>query len=218
MQYLERAAELLIAQPVLPASVLLAFLLVYSLISILGLIYMGMDAPDMDLDVEIDAGVDLTAGTGLGMATVKWLNLSRVPLFVWGACFILLWWFISACLWIWFDQFDYQANWMMAAFLSSRSAVIAIGLTKYATNPMTKWFEVDRYNPGRLIGQSCEVCTGKVDTTFGQARYQTDAAPLLLNVRTDGPELMKGTLARIIDFDAEKRVYTVEAVEDEPNE
>ncbi|WP_145346495.1 OB-fold-containig protein [Rosistilla ulvae] len=209
--YFERAAEIIAAQPVLPASILLAFLVVYSIVSLFGLIDLDMDAPDFDFDADFDLG---SAG-GFGMLTFRWLNLAQIPIVIWGGLFTLLWWITSAVLWVTWDASDYQANWWTAGLLSARSAVIGVVLTKFTTEPMKKWFVTARYNAEMLLGQVCQICTGQADTDFGQARFKTDAAPLLLNVRTDGVTLKKGDLATIIDFDQERRIYTVTAIDDE---
>lgn len=211
--YLERAAELLSAQPVIPASVLLGFLIVYSIVSMFGLIDLDMDAPELDFDFDTD--FDLGAIGGLGAITLRWLNLAQIPIVIWGGLFTLLWWVVSAILWVTLDATDYEANWLTAGLLSARSAVFAVLLTKLTTEPMKKWFVTSRYNAATLIGQHCEISTGKADTEFGQARFRTDAAPLLLNVRTDGVTLHKGESAKIIDFDQERRIYTVTAIDDE---
>ena len=57
--------------------------------------------------------------------------------------------------------------------------------------------------------------TSKADSKFGQAKYRTEAAPLLLNVRTDGSIIRKGERARLIDFDSKKRIYTVTRISTE---
>jgi hypothetical protein len=94
--------------------------------------------------------------------------------------------------------------------LSIRNFVIATAIVKGATQPMLKYFVAPPlYDQRRLLGATCEICTSEATPEFGQAKFRTNASPLLLNVRTDGAHITKGTEVRIIGFDKEKRIYEV---------
>ena len=89
-------------------------------------------------------------------------------------------------------------------------AVIAAVITKFATAPLAPYLGGGAaYSEETLIGRSCVVSSGEATPTFGQAKYNTGGAPLLLNIRTDGPHLAKGTPVRIVSFDPSKRIYSV---------
>ena len=62
-----------------------------------------------------------------------------------------------------------------------------------------------------LIGKEAEISSYEATSEHGQVKYKTDAAPLLLNVRTDGPHLEKGTRVWITHYDPKRRVYIVSA-------
>ena len=57
---------------------------------------------------------------------------------------------------------------------------------------------------------------GEATATFGQAKYSTGGAPLLLNIRTDGVHLAKGDVAIIVAYDTERRIYTVTSASTSP--
>lgn len=210
--------------PVWPASVMLSFLLLYSVLILVG-------AADADLETSNfggSGGLEVEAGDvgtepsshgadalgSIGATTVRWLNLSRVPLFVWGGVFGFLWWVVSLVLWESFDSRRYEPTLLPSLLLTVRNVVIAVAATKLATGPMTRWFERNRfYRADQLIGSECEISTGEATPLFGRAKYKTDAAPLLLNVRTNGETLVKGQRAKIVDFDAQTRIYTVQSSE-----
>ena len=79
---------------------------------------------------------------------------------------------------------------------------------------MRGWFERGRaFSIETLVDEVCEIQTGEANVEFGRAKYKTDGAPLLLNVRTRGETLVKGERAKIVDYDPEKRIYIVESVE-----
>lgn len=223
--------ERMFVGPVWPASVLVCLLSLYTLIALFGLIDLDFGLggeTDVDLGGDLDAGgFDAELGGeslephsdllgGAGAATLRWMNLGRVPLIVWAAVFTVVFWAISYGLWYGFDTFRYQPTLVTSVLLVLRNGVIAIGTTKLLTNPLKRVFEPPpSYGPSNLIGQRCVVVSGQVTTDFGQAKFSTDAAPLLLNVCTDGECIPRGSSVEIVAFDADRRVYKVTNVPDE---
>ena len=95
----------------------------------------------------------------------------------------------------------------MALFKSGGIAVI---LTKIFTQPLRGKFVHQEPNTIKdLVGQTCVVTTTEVNDKVGQAEYRTEAAPLLLNVRSENNSLAKGDTAVIVDFDESNHVYIV---------
>lgn len=221
--------ESVFAGPMWPASVLLGLLICYLILAILGAADLHLDGPDVGLSDVADAaiggdlgGTDPTADVGaggssstqgadligLGAVSLRWLNLGRIPAILWLGTFTIVFWCVSWGLWTFVD--DQSSSLPVILLLIGRNIVISVAMTKFATNPMLEWFaDASRYHPGTLIGQHCEISTGEATPSFGQARFRTNAAPLLLNVHTDGGTLKKGDLARITAFDPERRIYTV---------
>ncbi len=220
-------AERMFVGPLWPASILVCMLVVYTLLALIGLVDFGFDVPNVDLDVDpgLDAGVDmatdvpdLSGGTqvnadfleGLGGVTVRCTNFGRVPIVLWGGIFSVAFWSVSYYLWHTFDSQKYSADLLPSVLLSIRNLVIATGITKGITQPMLGQFvDPPSYDQRKLVGATCEICTTEATPEFGQAKFRTNASPLLLNVRTDGPHIAKGTEVRIIGFDKEKRIYKV---------
>ena len=200
MEYVEQC----VTGPNLPATVLLILILIYGVFVILG----ALDFALFDFDVDVDA--DAGAFSSIGFVTLKFLNIGNVPIMIWVTIFGLTWWCVSLALWNLFDMETYEAKWQFAAQLTVRNALVAVVLTKIFTEPLIKVFERhEEHRPEDLIGQSCVIATVEATPDFGQARYQTDGAPLLLNVKTDGEQLAKGDRAMIVDFDPETRVYLI---------
>lgn len=204
--------ELAFTGPVWPASVMLMLLLAYSVLVFFGLADSAMDPPDFGTG---DPSVDVSDSfTSVGTMSIRWLNLDSVPIFIWFGVFGLCWWLISLGLWDWFDSARYQPIVTTSLLLALRNVVIAAGVTKLLTKPMRSWFERGRaYSAEVLIGETCEIQTGEANGDYGRAKYKTDGAPLLLNVKTRGELLIKGQLAEIVDFDPEKRIYIVQSIE-----
>ena len=199
LQYLEHC----IAGPNMPASIALVLVLIYGLMVIIG-------AFDIDLfDFDLDFDGDADALTSAGFVTLKFLNIGQVPVVIWFGTFGLAWWAASMLLWFLWDLESYSGHWWLITQLILRNIAIGIVLTKLATQPLIRLFErQEQYKPGDLIGEICEITTAATEE-FGQARYRTDGAPLLLNVKTDQGELAKGEQARILEFDQQTRIYLI---------
>jgi hypothetical protein len=190
--------------PVYPASILVCLLILYSLVAIIGLVDFGSELPDFDFDGDLDSV------QGIGVATLRWTNIAHVPLLVWGGVFTILFWSISYWLWHCFDSLRYEATLGISLLLVIRNLVISVVGTKYLTQPLNRYFApLPSYASQNLIGATCEITSLQADADFGTAKFRTDGAPLLLNVRTDGSTLNKGDEARIIDFDPQKRLYKI---------
>ncbi len=198
--------------PLWPASILVCLMVLYTLMALIGLIDFEMDAPDLDFDPGIDLEVpaDWDFWHGIGAASVRWTNFGRVPVLIWAGLFTIAYWAVSFLLWHGFDSERYSPTWLPSLLLSIRNIVIATGITKALTQPLIGYFlPGPSYDVDHLIGATCEVSTSEVTPKFGQGKFRTQAAPLLLNIRTDGPHIAKGTEVRIIAFDKEKRTYIV---------
>jgi hypothetical protein len=202
----------LIAGPVLPATLLLAGLALWSLLALAGAADLNFTpgGGDLDMGSSLDAPNPVDAASSLGLATLRWLNLRGVPVIVWSGVFVILFWLISINFWILVDSRFFAAPGVIwSSLLAVRSGLIAVLLTRYLTRPMRGWFRAERLTSTSLIGQECEISSLEASPEFGQVKYKTDGSPLLLNVRTDGPHLARGARVWITHYDAQRRVYIV---------
>lgn len=195
--------------PVLPASILLGMLLLWSLLALLGTV--DIDIPGGDLSIDGDVKVDMQLETtGLGLLVSRWLNIGRVPLLLWLGAFSVIWWFVSAMLWVLVDSKLFSPpGWTWSSLLIVKNLAISIPLTKLITNPMRGWFETEHISAHSIVGQECSISSLQATPEFGQVKLKTDGSPLLLNVRTDGPHLARGARVWITHYDSKRRVYVV---------
>lgn len=201
----------LIAGPVLPATIVAGLMVCWGLFAIFGAMDLEIPSGDMDVDLDVDVADVSVGNVTSGFNLLAWLNLGRVPLVLWAGVFAIGFWFVSISSWLFVEKmfFEEWPGFLWSVLLSAKSFVIAIFLTKFATAPMGKWFDVQEVSAKNLVGQECEISSLEATPDFGQVKYKTEGAPLLLNVRTDGPHLAKGTRVWIIHYDAQKRVYVV---------
>ncbi|MFG0289331.1 MAG: DUF1449 domain-containing protein [Rhodopirellula sp. JB044] len=235
--WVQNVLEHLFVGPVWPASILAAIVLSLVMVSLLGVFSFdfGIDGPDLDVDPGVDVGVDADAGVdpgadagghsdahhgadgafgGFAAATMKAVHLDRVPLMVWLTVFSLFFWVLSYVLWFEFDVRRYPATFVSSLLLTIRNGVIAVVLTRFMTSPLHRLLvPPTHYHASSLIGGVAVVETSSVDSTFGRARYSTNAAPLLIDIRTSGDPIKKGTPVRIMTYDEDAKVYHVEPAE-----
>ncbi|MGB7348002.1 MAG: DUF1449 domain-containing protein [Pirellulaceae bacterium] len=217
--------------PVWPASIMLALMIIYAGVAAMGVgdFDTGMDV-DLDVDLDMDVDVpDMDVGGldggdlhhpgllgSLGAMTVKWSNFGRIPIAIWGSVFTLALWGISYSLWHGFDVHRYSATLIPSILLTIRNTVIAVLITKPVTQPLVGKFDKEPgYDSKRIVGSTCEISSIEATPSYGQAKFRTNAAPLLLNVRTDGSTFPRGTEVRVIDFNPNKRIYTVTSITSE---
>lgn len=230
----------LIAGPVIPATIALAILMLWSLLTIsLGI---GLEVhhgwpfsmhPDIGGDFSSIGNGDSShsflelCGEWLGaiiLAPAKWLNLSTVPLVVWFGFFAITWWTVSVSLWTTLDQSilgwlhlestnTNEFPWFVTKLLIARNILFALPLTKFLTHPLQGLFSsTSAIASQSLVGEEAEIWSLEATPESGQAKHKTDGAPLLLNVRTDGHHLEKGTKVWLTHYDPQRRVYLVEPI------
>ncbi len=208
----------------LPPSIMLLLLFLWSIATIA--IGFGSDLSIADwLPSEPSVGpnhegmaetIQQTAGTAIGgvvLTPAKWLNLRDLPIIVWGGVFTIAWWVVSIVGWYVCDVhlFGKEVEWFWSTLLIMRNIAIALVATKFITQPMRNWFANHELVARDLVGEEVLIISYDASPTHGQARFKTDGAPLLLNIRTDGPILPKGTRVWITHYDIAKRIYIVSA-------
>lgn len=196
--------------PVLPASVLLLLVVGYWLLVIVG----SMDIDVLDLDLDLDTDVDAQGHSGwfssTGGMVLRFLNLGEIPVMIWLTVFALSLWITSV---VWYHVEANHDDWLAVQILLRNSAVALIA-TKLITQPMTRLIDRTELRKAKdLLGCMCTISTMEVTERHGQAKVQTEGAPLLLHVRTRSGVLAKGDSARIVDYDPATSIYYVEKVE-----
>lgn len=204
--------ELCFTMPVLPATLLMLVILGYVSLVLLGAL--DFELFDLDIDVDLDLDADVGALSNIGMLTLKFLNLADVPIMIWLSLFGLAWWGLSQLLWMIWDVSSLDPNMRLLVF---RNVAVAVFATKFMTNPLAKGFaKPKQFKPEQLLGQKCEITTYEATEEFGQAKFQSEAAPILLDVRTNQGSISKGSQALIVDYDPESKIHYLDAISDPP--
>lgn len=216
----------LVAAPVLPATVLMIVLVVWSMVTI---VIGGLDshlAASWHLHNPFTGGghadadglshtITHTLGDAMGsvvLAPAKWLNLNQLPIVLWTGIFTICWWSVSILTWVSVDTaLVKEPGTLAVSMMIVRNLVLGLLATKVITQPMRGWFDTNELTSASLVGQEAEISSFDATPENGQVKFKTHGAPLLLNVRTDGPHLPKGTRVWLTHYDQQKRIYIVSA-------
>lgn len=193
-------------------TVLLGLVLLYWIMIIVG--FIGMDAIDLDLDADVGVDGDMdfdVGGPGIFASLTQFLHMQDVPIVIVASFFIIFWWIITVSV-------NHVINpdqgfWISLAILLP-CVVASLLLTKIAITPFARGLKnYDEFQDARerLIGSVTTVTTSAVTPEFGQVELATDGPEITMNARTlPGVKLTKGDAAKIIAYDEQTDIYTVE--------
>jgi hypothetical protein len=206
--------QLLSTFPSAVPTVLLAVLMIYWVISILGVIDMG---DSLDLDLHTDAGhaahdaPDLHTLAGYLVA----LGLGGVPLSVAASVLMFFTWLATVLL------HQYVVQWLPSGLLRAVAGVavllfaaaLSLPITARVLRPMRGLFvkHAARSNDS-LVGLDCRIVTQSVDAGFGRAEVEDHGASINIRVWAAQPnDLKKDSRAVILAYDAATQQYEVQA-------
>lgn len=204
---MEAFLETCFTGPVLPASILLVLVAMYWAMFVVGAA--GLELFDLDLDFDADLDVDSAFDTVMsaGAITLRFLNIGKLPFNLWLSVFALAYWVISIA----WDKPEYHEAIGMTIAIAGRNALVSLVPAKILTQPLRGKFDpVEPDSAEDLVGKVGEVTTSEVSQSSGQARFASDGAPLLLNVRTIQGILPKNEQVTIVDYESDKNIYLVE--------
>lgn len=198
--------------PTAVPTVLLAVLLVYWLLSMIGLTDMGEA-----IDVDVDAGhashdaPELHTLAGYLVA----LGLGGVPLSVAASVLVFFTWLFTALAhqyllaWLPGDAL----RWIAGAAVLLGAVGLAIPVSARILKPMRGLFvkHAARSNAS-LVGLDCKIVTGSVDQRFGRAEVAANGASINIRVWAAVPNtLARNSRAIIISYDEASQQYEVQA-------
>lgn len=195
-------------------TLLLALVVCYWLLVILGAMDFDTDIPDADLDADSDGhhAHDGMSTGGVWLTAGRFLGFSQVPLVVWGSFMVLFLWFGSLVL---NQVWNPSHNTLQAFILLLPNLISSLVITKLVTIPIAKLLNAMTdagSEPVELVGLTGTVCSIEADITYGQLEVAADGAPLLINVRTHSGTLVKGSRAKISAAGPDNAFYFIESL------
>ncbi len=212
--------------PVIVYTFLVAIIVIYWLLAMIGTV--DIDMLDVDFDLDADVDMDVNAGNGLGADVdaeglsgvtgfmVKW-GLTGVPVTVVISVLVASAWLIC---YLGMSLAYALISWKILLFISAGfwlifSAVLAVPVTGWFIKPMKKFFvSYTAAEKSSFVGKTCQVKTGKVTLNFGQAELEDGGAGMLFDVRADEAYgIKKGDWVIIVEYDEEDGSYLVRKTE-----
>ncbi|MBU2710555.1 hypothetical protein [Zooshikella harenae] len=198
--------------PTIVYSVLLAFVLAYWLLSLIGL----LDIDILDLDLDIDGDVEFTGLTGSISGLLISCGLTGVPLTIVVSLLVIFSWIFT-----YFTDFFLlqllEPNWIRSLLgLASiiASFLISVPITARLIQPLKPLFQTHDSRLGSIVGTTCIVTSSKVNEHFGRAEIKKDHDAIIIYIRSNEPNtIRKGDNVLIIDCDAEKNIYKVASID-----
>ena len=194
----------------LPYTILLGLIVLYWISVILG--FFDLDLFDFDLDTDVDADVDVDIGGlgGIGIAVLKFFHVGQMPITILISFFALSTWVISVLANYYYNS---NSNFLFSLLFFVPNVIISLFVTKFCTLPFRALFvklNKEGEDTEEVVGRMCVVTSSRVDSKFGQAEIRTAAAPLQLNVRTLGDEVLeKGEEVPVVQEDPGRNFYIV---------
>ncbi|MFC5269968.1 hypothetical protein [Adhaeribacter terreus] len=209
----------LLQAAVAPANIipttLMVLIIMYWVSVIIGLLDLQAFNIEIEKDFHIDTHVDAHHEFSVAWLNnvLAFFNLGRIPFMVFMSFLVLPFW-VLAILTVHYAPFLPAG---IAFLLLIPNLFLSLFIAKALTTPFVKMFaalEKEHDSTVTIIGKVCTVLLPATSTEMGQASVKTDAAPLILNVKTTrGATLKKGDTALVIDYLPEKQLYLIEPYE-----
>lgn len=214
--------------PVVIFTFLLAIIICYWLLALLGAVDIEMFdlsfEADLDLELDGDIGADLDSNaSGLKGVTgfmLKW-GLTGIPVtvvvsiliaFAWLICYVIVSIFYPL---LSVDKLPIELiKTIIGLVLLVVSFVIAIPMTSWIIKPLKKVFIThDAVKKSSLIGSECLVKTGVVTPDFGQATYDDGEAGMIFDVRAEVADgVKKGDWVVLVEYNEKQGSYLVKKI------
>lgn len=208
-------------------TVIMAVLLVYWLFTFL----LGVGLDDLDLGFDFDVDVpeadvpDMDAGVetadpehevapekspGFFIKFLNYMNVGRVPfMLVFSALKFFMW--IGSL--ITTSLVDVTSWGLSSLLILIPIAIVAVFFTKFATNPMVKFFKEIGYRGEEeidFLGRSGKMLSSIKEGKIGTAEFVIDNNPIKLSVKSlDGAEIKYGDYVVVMDESDDKKYYMV---------
>ena len=187
-----------------------------------------VDVPDIDVnaDIEVDTDIDIDADADIDTDSdnevaadkspgffahfLNFMNVGRVP-------FMLVLSTLKFFIWIGSlittSLVNITAWGLYSLLILIPIAIIAVFFTKFATNPMVKFFKEIGYKGEEeidFLGRSGKMLSNIKNEKIGIAEFLVDKNPIKLNVKSlDGAEIKYGEYVVIMDESDDKKYYLV---------
>ena len=204
--------------PVVVYTFALIIVILYWIMAFAGVVDIDMFDADVEIDIDTDFETEVSINpdaeglSGLAGFMLNW-GLTGVPVTVVISLLIVTSWLISylatslILVHLPFDIIRYA----LGAALIFVCFAVSIPLTAWSIRPFKGLFIAHTaIKKDALIGQECEVTTGKVTEEFGQAILEDGEAGMILSIRAPAEkQIKKGDKVVLIEYIKKEDCYNV---------
>lgn len=202
--------------PVAVFTFLLIIVLLYWLMAFIGVLDIDMFEADVDIEIDFETEVSINPDaeglSGLAGFMLNW-GLTGVPITIVISLLIVTSWlicYLATSLILVLIPID-TIRYAVGAALIFICFAVSIPITAWTIRPLKGLFVAhNAIRKDALIGQECEVTTGKVTEDFGQASLEDGEAGMILSIRAStDKQLKKGDKVILIEYNKEDDCYIV---------
>lgn len=202
-------------------SAFLILVIFYWLLILLGIFSFDMLDFDLDLDMDIDfssnmyfdGGVEPDEGksdTGVIkfylFKILKFLNIGAVPIMIYSTILFLVWWILSMLVY----YINISPDSVTGALVVIQNFVISLFIAKGITEPFKNFFaSMEDRSVVKIIGKSCILKSSLNAENIGQAEIKIDDYPIVINVKSLGEMIIKGSQVIVLAKEKERDLYIV---------
>lgn len=161
---------------------------------------------DLEADTDLDGDADVEGGVGHLAHALSFMGFGRIPLILWLQLVGLVWGALGLGL-----AFLGLAFLVQIGVAGSGTLVVTGLLARLILRWMPPKRETDIIPWKDRIGMSGVVTTTKVDTAFGEGRFQGGTGTIYMQVRTQGGEIPDGTPIVVTGVNPQQRLAYVVA-------
>lgn len=194
-------------------TILLAFILIYWLTVIIGVI--DLDTLDFDLDIDVDADVDVDIDVDADLnvhgltSVLSFFNIGHMPFMIFLSFLVMPMWVMS----VWANHLVGNSSFWLSLAILIPIIIVSLFVAKILTTPFAKFYmklrkEDEAVNP---IGKRCKILLTVKGDSIGQAEIKVDGTSILINAMANkGIEIQKGETALVIKHITDKNYYLIE--------
>ncbi|TDX52487.1 hypothetical protein [Orenia marismortui] len=200
-------------------SIFLIMVITYWLLIILGIF--SFDTIDLELDLEVDFSSNMYFDGGINpeeikselgavkyysVKILKFLNIGAVPIMFYGTILFLVLWALSMLVY----YTNISPSSLLGTLIFVQNFIISIFITKGLTEPLKGFFDsMEDRSDIKIIGQSCVLKSSLNSDNIAQAEMIVNGYPIVINVKSLGENIVKGSQIIVVSKVQGKELYIV---------
>ena len=200
-------------------SILLLMVVFYWLSIIAGIFSFDIVDFDFDLDLDYSSNVYFDGGIKSNekqknkdfivyyfFKLIKFLNIGEIPIMIYGTIFFIFLWVLSML--VYYTNISPRSLWGFLIFI--QNIIITFFITKGLTEPFKNFFAaMEDSGSIEIVGKRCITKSLLKTDNIGQAEITINGYPIVINVKSLGGTIIKGSQVVVVSKVKDKELYIV---------